>query len=94
MTSDLEVHADAVRDSASALARTSGDVSSGATPPPAPAGPRWKSSAAVESLAEATRRELVALAEDVEVFRRAVLSALDDYDAADERAAGRLRSRR
>jgi len=90
MTSDLEVDADAVRGCASALADTAAEVAAGATAPAAVTVPRWAATAAAESLADATQRVLATLAGDLEVFRRAVLAAVADYEAADHRAADRL----
>jgi hypothetical protein len=90
MTSDLEVDAEAVRGCASALSRTAGEVAAGATPPPAVAVPRWQTTAALEGLADATQDMLATLADDLDAFRRAVLAAVADYEAADDRAADRL----
>jgi hypothetical protein len=90
MTSDLEVDADAVRGCASALADTAAEVAAGATAPPAVTVPRWATTAAAESLADATHHVLATLAGDLEAFRRAVLAAVADYEAADHRAADRL----
>jgi hypothetical protein len=90
MTSDLEVDADAVRDCAAELAGTAARVAGGSTAPPPAPGPRWQATGALEQLAAATEHELRTLADDLDAFRRAVLAALDDYQAADDRAAGRL----
>ena len=90
MTSDLEVDADAARGCAAALADTAAEVAAGATAPPAASVPRWETTAAAESLADATQRVLATLAGDLDTFRRAVLAAVADYEAADHRAADRL----
>ncbi|MDT5031164.1 MAG: hypothetical protein QOC94_1335 [Actinoplanes sp.] len=90
MTSDLEVDADAARDCAAELAGTAAAVAGGSTAPPPAPGPHWQATGALESLAAATERELRTLADDLDEFRRAVLAALADYEAADDRAAARL----
>jgi hypothetical protein len=90
MTSDLEVDAEAVRGCASALAETAAEVHAGGTPPPTVAVPRWQTTAAVESLADAMERALATLAGDLEALRQAVLAAVTDYAEADERAADRF----
>jgi hypothetical protein len=90
MTSVLEVDADAVRGCASALADTAAEVAAGTTAPPAVTVPRWTTTAAAESLTDATQRFLATLAVDLEAFRHAVLAAVADYEAADHRAADRL----
>jgi len=90
MTSDLEVDADAVRGCASALADTAAEVRAGATPPPTVAVPRWQTTAAVDGLADAMERALATLAGELEALRQAVLAAVADYEAADQRAADRL----
>ena len=90
MTSDLEVDADAVRGCASALADTTAAVTAGSTAPPAVTVPRWQSSEEAEHLAARTEKALDELAEDLVIFRRAVLAAVTAYEAADRRAAERL----
>ena len=94
MKSDLEVDADAVRGCASALAETAAEVHAGATAPQAVAMPRWQTTATAESLAGAMERALATLAGDLETLRGAVLAAVTDYEAADQRTADRLRRAR
>ena len=90
MTPDLELDADALRLCAAALADTVGEVRAGSTPPPTPPVPRWQSSAKAEQLSDRTAEVLADLADDLAAFRRAVLAAVADYEAADRRAAQRL----
>jgi hypothetical protein len=92
MTFDFEVDADALRASASALADTAADVAAGSIPPPAVPAPRWETSIAAESLADAFQRALARQSGDLDAFQQAVLAAIADYRAADDRAAGRLRA--
>jgi len=90
MTPDLELDADALTICAPALAETAGEVRAGSTPPPTPAVPRWQSTEEAEQLSERTEEVLADLADDLTAFRRAVLAAVADYEAADRRAAQRL----
>ena len=94
MRSDLEVDADTLRVCAAALSDTAADVAAGSAPPPAVTEPRWQTTGAAESLADATGHLLATLADDLETFRGAVLTAIADYAAADRRAADRLGDRR
>ena len=91
MTFDFEVDADAMRDTASALAGTATDVAAGSVPPPSVPAPHWETGMAAESLADAFQRALARQSGDLDAFQQAVRAAIADYRAADDRAADRLR---
>jgi hypothetical protein len=90
MPSDLEVDAAALRGCAQAVVDTARQVSAGTEPPPAPATPRWATTGEAAALAEAIRGLLTAFDADLDADARALLSAAEDYEAADRRAAARL----
>jgi len=81
-----------LRACAAAVADTGARVVAGAARAPAadPA-PRWATSAALAGLADAARRRLSAIGADIEAGARQIGAAVDDYQDADDRAAGRLR---
>jgi hypothetical protein len=95
MNPDLEVDAEGVRDGASGLAdcgaRLAADL---AGAPTAPVVPRWDTGDAVTLAADAARRQLGALGAGIAQTARGIAAAADDYEAADERAAARLRAAR
>jgi hypothetical protein len=92
MTSDLEVDADAVRGGASAVAGTAHRMAGGAPPPAAVTVPRWAATGAAETLADATGRLLATVVADLEADSRRLTAVADDYRAADDRAAARLKA--
>ena len=93
MKSDLEIDAVALRQRASALADTGARVAAGAArAPTAVSVPRWSTSDAAADLAGAAVGRIIALGSDVTAAARQVAGAADDYEAADARATGRLRT--
>jgi hypothetical protein len=93
MTFDVDVPA--MRGCASALAEAGARVVAGAAnAPPAVAVPRWSASDAATTAADAARRTLGALGAGIAAAGDLVGSTADDYRAADDRAARRLRSLR
>ena len=92
MTSDLDVDAGAVRDCASALAGSGARVAAGATQaPPAVLVPRWATADAASALTSAAQVWLATIASHLTATSRQLTATADDYEAADIRAAHRLR---
>ncbi|MEV4705881.1 hypothetical protein [Actinoplanes sp. NPDC049316] len=89
MTPDLEIDAEAARRWAAALRDAGGRLHAGPMPP-AP-GPRWSSTDSGTAAVAAARRLLAALTDDIVATGHAVVTCVDDYEAADDRAAGLLR---
>lgn len=95
MNPDLEVDTDDLRRAASALARTADEVSAAAgQAPPAVPTPRWATSDAAALAADAARAQLAQLGTDLAETARQIVAAAAAYEAADARAAGRLRPTR
>jgi hypothetical protein len=95
MKSDLNVDAAALHDCASALAGSGARVAAGAAEaPPAVLVPRWTTSDAAVALTSAAQTRLTTIAARVTAASRQITATADDYEAADLRAAHRLRSLR
>jgi hypothetical protein len=107
MSRGLEVDVPEVRRCASGLAGTGARVATGAggMPEAGPdrasgAGgmpevvPDWATSEAAASAGEAARRRLAVVGADIAATARQIIAAVVDYEAADERAATRLRGAR
>ena len=93
MKSNLDVDARAVRDCASALAGCGARVAAGAAQaPPAVLVPRWATSDAASALDGAAQTWLAKIGSGVEAASRQLTATADDYDAADDRSADRLRA--
>lgn len=93
MKPDLDVDATALRDCAAAVDRTGARVAAGAAQaPPEPAVPRWDTSEAAAALTDAAHDWLAAIAADLAGTAQQLTGAADDYRAADDRAASRLRA--
>jgi hypothetical protein len=93
MQSDLEIDAVALRQCASVLADTGARVAAGAARAPAAVGvPRWPSSDAAADLADVAVGRIIALGSGLTAAARQMAGAADDYEAADDRATGRLRT--
>jgi hypothetical protein len=54
--------------------------------------PRWSSSDAAADLADVAVGRIIALGSDITAAARQMAGAAYDYEAADERATGRLRT--
>jgi hypothetical protein len=93
MSPDLEVDTGAVRATATAVDDLAARVAAGSAESPAPATvPRWSTSGAATGTADAARRELAAAGWAISETARQIIATILDYDAADERAAARMRS--
>jgi hypothetical protein len=93
MKSDLDVDAEALRDCASAVAGSGARVAAGATQaPPTALVPRWATADAASALTTAAQTWLATLASRVTAASRQLTATADDYEAADVRAAQRLRA--
>lgn len=93
MRPDLEIDTPAVRRCASGLADTGARVAAGAARAPVTVTvPRWAASDAAATLVDAAHGLLVGIGSTVTAAGRRITAAADDYDAADDRAAGRLGS--
>jgi hypothetical protein len=92
MTSDLDVDAGAVRDCASAMAGSGARVAAGATQaPPGVLVPRWATVDPTSALTAAAQTWLATTASRMTTASRQLSTTADDYEAADLRAAHRLR---
>ena len=92
MKSDLDVDAGAVRDCAAAVAGSGARVAAGAAQaPPDPLAPRWSTADASSDLTAAAQAWLAAIGSRVTAASRQLTATADDYEAADVRAADRLR---
>jgi hypothetical protein len=95
MSPDLEVDTAAVRAAAESVDDLAARVVAGAAESPQPvAVPRGAAGDAAAEAADAARRELAAVGWAIGATAREIIAAILDYDAADERAAARLRSAR
>jgi hypothetical protein len=93
MKPDLTVDTTEVRAAASDLSAAGRQVSAAAMDPPDPvSAPRWATCDATALAAEAIRRQLSELGVGITVTAREIVAAVLDYDAADERAAVRMRA--
>jgi hypothetical protein len=93
MSRGLEVEVPEVRRCASGLAGTGARVATGAGRMPEVV-PDWATSDAAASAGEAARRRLAVVGADIAATARQIIAAVVDYEAADERAATRLRGMR
>jgi hypothetical protein len=83
----------ALRDCVSALAATGARVVAGAAQaPPAVAPPRWASSDAADAAAGAAQDAATRLGSQIRGAADLVTACAEEYGAADDRAARRLRS--
>jgi hypothetical protein len=93
MKPDLTVDTTEVRATASDLSATGRQTSAGAVDPPDPVpAPRWATSDATALATEAIRRQLSELGAGITATAQEIVAAVTDYDAADERAAVRMRA--
>ena len=93
MSPDLAVDADAVRACASALADTGARLTAGAARPPVPPlVPHWATTDAAALAAETAQQQLTDIGAVLTAAVRQMAAAAADYEAADARAAQRLRS--
>ena len=93
MKSDLDVDAGAVRDCASAMAGSGARVAAGAAQaPPAALIPRWATSDTASALTTAAQAGLATIASQMTKASWQLTVTADDYEAADGRAAHRLRA--
>ena len=94
MTSDLEVDPDGLRRCSTGFADTAARVRTGlATAPPlGVTAPGWAITGGTDALEAAVRRQFATIADAVTTLGRQVTAAADDYDAADQRSAHRLRN--
>jgi hypothetical protein len=93
MSRGLEIEVPEVRRCASGLAGTGARVATGADAIPEFV-PGWATSDAAASAGEAARRRLAVVGADIAATARQIIAAVIDYEAADERAATRLRGTR
>jgi hypothetical protein len=91
MPYDLQVHAEALRTGAAALAEDAARIAATAAqvPPPVPV-PRWSAAEAAGSVADGVRYELGAIAGALWDTAGRIRAAGDDYEHSDDRAARRL----
>jgi hypothetical protein len=89
MRSEISVDIPAVRAWAAALRRTGERMR--ADPPSPGAGPEWSCTAANAAAVAAAQRVLTLLTDDITGIGEAALATMDDYEAADDRAAASLR---
>jgi cell division septum initiation protein DivIVA len=95
MNPDLEVDTDDLRHAASALTGTADRVTAAPVQaPPAVPTPRWATSDASARAVDAARAQLARLGADLAGTARQIVETADAYEAADARAATRLRSAR
>ncbi|HEY7274136.1 MAG TPA: hypothetical protein VH502_15490 [Actinoplanes sp.] len=93
MKPDLTVDTTEVRSAASDLSAAGRLVSAGAMDPPDPvSAPRWATSDATALATEAIRRQLSELGAGITATAHEIVAAVTDYDAADDRAAFRMRA--
>jgi hypothetical protein len=95
MTQDLEVDTGGVRECAAQIAVSGARVGAGVTEQPrAVAVPRWATTDAAAMAADQARQRLTALGAEITAMADQILAAVVDYEAADDRAADRLRGAR
>ncbi|MFI6075941.1 hypothetical protein ACIA5C_30750 [Actinoplanes sp. NPDC051343] len=95
MNPDLEVDTDDLRRIVAALSGTASRVTGAAAQAPAPApSPRWATVDAAALAAAAARSQLTRLGADLAETARQITEAAASYEAADARAAARLRQAR
>ena len=92
MNSDLEVDADDLRRTASAVAGTATRVTAGTRQEPTVDNtPRWTATDAAVLAADSARGQLAVLGADIADTARRILAAVAAYETTDARAAARLR---
>jgi hypothetical protein len=92
MIHHLEVDTDGVRECAAQIAASGARVVAGVTAQPATvAVPHWATTDAAASAADRAGERLTALGAEITAMARQILAAVIDYEAADDRAADRLR---
>jgi hypothetical protein len=95
MSPDLAVDAGALRACAFALADTGARLTTGAARPPIPPlVPHWATTDAAALAAEMAQQQLADIGAALTAATRQMAAAAADYEAADARAAQRLRSTR
>jgi len=95
MSNDLEIDAGGARACASGVAATGARVTDGASRSPVPVQvPHWATSDAAATASDVARRRLTAVGADIAETARQIIAATIGYEAADERAAARLRGSR
>lgn len=95
MSPDLEVVADALRAGSADLADTAAQLTAGAARPPTPPlVPRWATTDAATLAAEAAQQQLAGIGAALAAAARQISATAADYEAADGRAASRLRGSR
>jgi hypothetical protein len=95
MNHEVEIDAGGARACASGVAATGARVTDGVARTPVPvAVPHWATSDAALLAADVARQRLTAIGADIAETARQIVAAVLDYEAADERAATRLRSPR
>jgi hypothetical protein len=95
MNPDLEVDPDDLRRIVAALSGTASRVTGAGAHAPAPIpSPRWATVDAATQAAESARAELARLGADLAETARRITEAATSYEAADARAAARLRRSR
>ena len=93
MDRDFEVDAPAVRSAASGLAGTGDRVAAGVDAVPETV-EGWAVSDAAASVEDFARRRLAVIGADITAAARQIIETVVDYEAADDRAATRLRNAR
>jgi hypothetical protein len=95
MNNDLEIDSGGTRECASGVAATGARVANGVSRSPIPVmAPRWATSDAASMASDVARRRLTAVGADIAETARQIIAATIGYEAADERAASRLRGTR
>ena len=94
MTSDYLVDPDGLRRCSTGLADTAARVHDrlATAPPLGVTAPGWAITGGTDALEAAVRGQFGAIADAVRALGRQVTAAANDYDAADERSAHRLRT--
>ncbi|GAA2686067.1 hypothetical protein [Actinoplanes palleronii] len=95
MNPDLDVDADQLRQAAASITGTAARVREAAAVAPGPiAGPRWVTTDAATTAADAAETRLRELSADLSAAGQLMEETLSAYAEADARAAARLRSTR
>ncbi|BCJ44346.1 hypothetical protein GCM10010168_11590 [Actinoplanes ianthinogenes] len=92
MNPDLDVDATELRRAASAILATASRVRAAASAPPPVPGPRWASSGATSTAADAAEQGLLTVGADLTTAADQIETTLAAYGDADHRAATRLRA--
>jgi hypothetical protein len=95
MFPDLEVEADELRSASSSVADTAARITTATRQePPVVTTPRWAATDAATQAADAAQGQLAFLGADLTETATRIAAAAASYEAADARAAARLRSAR